>query len=323
MAEWKIFTGDQNEWNSHLKTLNFVSLYQSYEWGEIKAQDGWKVFRFIKKKGPSLGMAQVFLKKLPFDVAFFWCPGGILGDRSQFQLSDFKKEIGFRFFYFRCSFHDPQINSKDLIQEGWRKPRYSINSSLSMNLRLSPPIENLRKNLSSNWRHNLKRFEKKPIQIERWTNPEARLLYESYQKFESLKGLPSQHSFKSIDGVIRFYRDQLVIFRALDENNHLLALRGYIFAGSKALDWYAISTQEGRKCYASHGVFWRTLMDAKEREILNYDLSGVDPETNPGVYNFKKGTGADLISYPGEFEKASFNWLAKGLNVAMRRKLQS
>ena len=44
----------------------------------------------------------------------------------------------------------------------------------------------------------------------------------------------------------------------------------------------------------------------------NYDLNGVNPSANLGVYNFKKGTGAKLIEEIGEFEWSN-NFILKSL----------
>jgi lipid II:glycine glycyltransferase (peptidoglycan interpeptide bridge formation enzyme) len=41
-----------------------------------------------------------------------------------------------------------------------------------------------------------------------------------------------------------------------------------------------------------------------ERNVQWYDMSGVDPVNNKGVYDFKKGTGAQDLQYLGEWEYA-------------------
>lgn len=322
MVKWTRFLGTSVEWSDYLQKASFSSMYQSYEWGEVKKRDGWQILRFVgaDSKNP-VSIAQVFMKRLPGKGAFFWCPGGILGDFSSFDIRQFSRELNFKFFYFRCSFHDPDLKNEDLNANGWKRPSYSINSNLCMQISLKASEDELLANMSSNWRHNLKRFGKKNVSVERWARPDAALLYKHYQSFEAMKGLGSQHSLNSIQGVIEEFGDKLVILRALDENGELLALRGYIQFGQRALDWFAISTEAGRSCYASHGVLWAVLKDAKTRGVDLYDLSGVDPVNNAGVYNFKKGIGAHEVRYPGEFEKASNRILAFALNKIMKRRL--
>ena len=285
MTHWKFFAGDKSEWDELLAQRNFLSLYQSYEWGQIKSQDGWQVVRFLQWKNQEtvVGMAQVLMKRLPLNVAFFWCPGGPLSETPDLDFREFRKDLNFGMFYFRASFHDPNLGLKELKSEGWRRPRVAINSNLSMSLDLTLESEDLRKNLSSNWRHNLKRFEKKKIHVEPWASPDPKTLFDSYQEFEEMKNLSAQHSLKSIEGVIREYQDRLVILRALDEEGDLLALRGYIYSGRKALDWYAISTaKQSRHCYWS--LRWH-------RRIRISEISGKRCVGGPGCPHGRPSRG--------------------------------
>ncbi|MBC7427573.1 MAG: peptidoglycan bridge formation glycyltransferase FemA/FemB family protein, partial [Bacteriovorax sp.] len=292
MVTWTVFNGNETEWNEKLISLPFFSIYQSFQWGEIKKEDGWNVIRLIRL-GHSTCTAQILYKRLPLKGAFFWCPGGILGENLDLDFNLLKKELGLLFFYFRCSFHQPDLKLEKIFSLGWKKPSYNLNSNQSMSIKIDVPEDEILKGMSSNWRHNVKRFDKKEIEVSRWLNPEPEALYEYYKKFESFKGISRQHTLDSIKGVVDKFKDNLVILRSLDSEGNLLALRGYVYLGDRALDWYAISTEGGRACYASHGILWRIFQDAKVRGVAVYDLSGVDPENNPGVYNFKKGTGAE------------------------------
>ena len=56
------------------------------------------------------------------------------------------------------------------------------------------------------------------------------------------------------------------------------------------------------------------LKHCKSQGIEEIDLGGIDPQKNPGVYNFKKGTGATPIEYLGEWEWATKNVLRWATN---------
>ena len=47
---------------------------------------------------------------------------------------------------------------------------------------------------------------------------------------------------------------------------------------------------------------WHAIKTAREQGIYWYDLGGIDPKVNPGVYHFKKGLGGSDITAPGPFE---------------------
>jgi lipid II:glycine glycyltransferase (peptidoglycan interpeptide bridge formation enzyme) len=321
MVKWDIFNGTCQQWKELLFSLSYDNFYQSYEWGEIKKSDGWEVVRFISHDG-GISLAQVLFKRMPLKSFFFWCPGGILGRSNFLDIKQFKRELNFNFYYFRSGFQNPELNKSELIAQGWKTPSFFINTNLSMKLDLQISEDELLKNLSSNWRHNLKRFQKRNFEVEQWIDPEPEVLYDCYKSFESLKGLSSQHSLLSIRGVCKNLSQNLIIYRAFDELGELIALRGYILMNKKAVDWYAITTEKGRSVYASYGVFWKIVEDAKLRGCVEYDLSGVDPENNKGVYNFKKGTAANLITSPGELEIASSYIFRKLFNVLLRKKLK-
>jgi len=43
--------------------------------------------------------------------------------------------------------------------------------------------------------------------------------------------------------------------------------------------------------------------------VEHYDLGGIDPHENPGVYKFKRQTGARPIEFLGEWDWATSSWL--------------
>ena len=59
-------------------------------------------------------------------------------------------------------------------------------------------------------------------------------------------------------------------------------------------------------------------MECKKIGVKNYDFSGIDPKNNPGVYNFKKGTGAINFASLGELEWCNSNILRYFINLIIR-----
>jgi lipid II:glycine glycyltransferase (peptidoglycan interpeptide bridge formation enzyme) len=322
MVSWKLFQGSEEEWNELLVNQSFYSIYQSYQWGEIKKGDGWQVARVVKEESGNVSQAQILYRKLPLKIGFFWCPGGVMGKEINVQFSDFLKELGLCFYYFRCSFHDSSLTREEILKIGLKECSFKLNSNLSMNVDLSLPAEELLRKMSSNWRHNSKRGKKKNPIVEVWPKPSPDELFQFYKDFESMKKLSQQHSYQSIQGVLEKFGKNVVILKSVNEEGQLLALRGFVYIGKKALDWFAISTNLGRKCYSSYIVMWMLLEKAKECGVEEYDLSGVDPVNNSGVYNFKKGAGGELVEYPGEFECSSFSLLNIFINILMKYKLK-
>jgi lipid II:glycine glycyltransferase (peptidoglycan interpeptide bridge formation enzyme) len=47
---------------------------------------------------------------------------------------------------------------------------------------------------------------------------------------------------------------------------------------------------------------WWMMGELKARGCRWYDLGGINPDTNPGVYHFKSGMGGEDVTQLGQFE---------------------
>ena len=52
-----------------------------------------------------------------------------------------------------------------------------------------------------------------------------------------------------------------------------------------------------------------------------FDLGGIDPINNRGVYDFKKGTGATQIDYEGEWDTAKPLWFRRIASMLIARRI--
>jgi CelD/BcsL family acetyltransferase involved in cellulose biosynthesis len=65
--------------------------------------------------------------------------------------------------------------------------------------------------------------------------------------------------------------------------------------GDSAIYLLGATNDEGMKSQGAYLLQWTMIKWLKENGIGWYDLGGIDPERNPGVYSFKRGfSGADL-----------------------------
>jgi lipid II:glycine glycyltransferase (peptidoglycan interpeptide bridge formation enzyme) len=162
--------------------------------------------------------------------------------------------------------------------------------------------------LSSNWARNLHRGEAKNSKPYEWTNftPEAIAnIYGQLTRYKDLDSVSDTPSFEVIRSIIDKCVSNLKIFRCDNEHGEPLAIRGAILLGNKAWDIFAAATPQGRKQYSSHVTTWALLNYCASEHCTTYDLSGIDPVNNKGVYDFKRGTGATEVKYIGEWETGS------------------
>lgn len=66
--------------------------------------------------------------------------------------------------------------------------------------------------------------------------------------------------------------------------------------GDSAIYLLGATSDEGLNAKGAYLLQWNMIQWLKENGIRWYDLGGIDPEVNPGVYHFKKGfSGSDVI----------------------------
>ena len=65
--------------------------------------------------------------------------------------------------------------------------------------------------------------------------------------------------------------------------------------GDSAVYLLGATSDDGLNAKGSYLLQWTLIQRLKENGVRWYDLGGIDPERNPGVYHFKRGfSGADV-----------------------------
>jgi lipid II:glycine glycyltransferase (peptidoglycan interpeptide bridge formation enzyme) len=126
---------------------------------------------------------------------------------------------------------------------------------------------------------------------------------------QDLKGLEEQHSREEIEQLLRNLNQQIVLYRCDDEHGELVSLLGCLIIGDRAVALFWATAERGRKLHASYAIFWALLQHCRKIGVKKYDLAGIDPARNRGVYRFKKATGAVPVEYLGEWDWANRPWL--------------
>jgi hypothetical protein len=171
-------------------------------------------------------------------------------------------------------------------------------------MRIDRPLEEIRLSLSRNWRNNLSRGLRKNLELATGTDDAL---------FEPLCGLHSdllERKGFGVDLDADFYR-AVQREHSGPEKFHVLnaTLDGQVVSsllvsmhGDSWIGLIGATHASGAKIYAAYYLFWKAVEMARDRGMRWFDLGGIDPEGNPGVYNFKKGMGGQEMSAPGPFE---------------------
>ena len=320
---WQQFEGPSTEWDGLVASLTGC-FYQTYGWGEVRRVAGWQPVRlFACQDGQVVSAASVLVKRR-LGLAVCWIPGGPLGSRDVFTgefQSYLRSVIPAKILYCRVSLL--RACEEDdyffLANAGWRRPSFLMSLGQSMSYSLVGEESDRLDLTSSNWRRNLKRSGRYGLSVELWENPDSNVMSLIYNEMERLKSLPPQHSNIELSAIFTECIQNVVVFRCLNKDGRLIAFRAAGVSGTTAMDLLAAAGEEARRVYASHAILWALLGHCSRLGLKYYDLSGVDPVGNKGVYDFKNGTGATLINCVGEWEWSTFPGLSTMVNFLMYR----
>ena len=314
---WQVWDEADGGWDLIVSQFSDGSIYQTSKWAKHKESSGWQAIRLIKfYQNHLVAAAQCLFRRGPLGSVVVWVAGGPVGDIESVS-SDFvnivKQQTSARFLYVRIAVmrKTDVASSNALTAQGWRQSSAIIGTKSSLVHPLDAEESIRRSRCSTNWKRNLKRSAQNEKSTYIWKSPDAKSISDAYaqmDEFKNIKGVSLSRSIEDLQSVINTFGDSLILVRSDDQDGAPLAVRGALLFNETAWDFIAVTTPTGRKKYASHAVFWALAEQCFQLGIKQFDLGGIDPINNRGVYDFKKGTGTTQVDYLGEWETSSPPW---------------
>jgi lipid II:glycine glycyltransferase (peptidoglycan interpeptide bridge formation enzyme) len=174
---------------------------------------------------------------------------------------------------------------------------------------ISPPLEMIRKQFDQKWRNQLNTAEKRNLIIKTGTDDSFFSIFcRLYEELINRKRFDihlDANFYYQVQHLLSEDERFLVTVIYKDE----LPISGHISSilGDTCVYVLGASNDMGLKNKASYLAQWSVIQKAKEKGCRFYDLCGIDPEKNPGVYHFKKGMGGVDVTIP-VFEKYPNLW---------------
>jgi lipid II:glycine glycyltransferase (peptidoglycan interpeptide bridge formation enzyme) len=184
--------------------------------------------------------------------------------------------------------------------------------------------EKLWSELDKQWRYGVRSAQRSGIQIEFAATPE------DVSQFHKLCMALSQEK------IFHFECSELFLQYLLDHSdNNDIEVKLFLVKIDSDIAAGAFIMRVGRNCHYMFGavnrkysklrvgefVQWSVIEWACEKNCIIYDLEGIDEIKNPGVANFKKKMGGEVINLPNP-RIHSFNLRGKFLSKLIRNKLQ-
>jgi lipid II:glycine glycyltransferase (peptidoglycan interpeptide bridge formation enzyme) len=295
------------EWSQMLDLFDDANLYQTLAYGGVRWGGKNLSHLVLKRDGEVLAIAQLrIVRPTPLKFGMAYLRWGPLWERRDKPLDPEvptnmaraleEEYVGRRRLFLRVIPNafagSPRAAAIQDAFGRFTRERVGANDTYrTFVLDLGPTLEDLRKGLDSKWRNRLVASEKNNLRV---------VAGHSTQEYRTFCGIYSQmrkrKAFETTVNVEEFARIQ----KELTETHRMQILicedRGIPVAGlvasamgDSAIYLLGATGDDGLNSKGTYLLQWTLIKWLKENSVKWYDLGGIDPAKNPGVYHFKRG----------------------------------
>lgn len=282
--------------------------FQSWNWGEVQARLGNKIFRLGLFDGKKiLGICLVVLIKAKRGTYLHLRHGPVVEKASDIEslVGEVKKIAKKeRAYFIRLSPLIPSDAKERLVLSTLKtrnSPIHNMDAENASMLNLERPEEQIMSDMRKTTRYLVRKAQKLPIEIKKTAETK------DFKNFLNLYEETSRrHNFVPHRGM----EEELEIFSKDDEallylayfNKKLIAGAIIIFYGNQAVYHHGASSEEFKEVPAAYILQWQAILDAKKRGKKYYNFWGVVPPDRPnhpwkGITLFKTGFGGSNINF--------------------------
>lgn len=330
------------EWSKMLDLFDDASIYQTSAYGGVRWGKRNLSRLVLKRNGEVLGMAQLrIVRPTPFKFGMAYLRWGPLWERRGRPLDP---EVPTRI---ARAIEDEYLDKRKLflrvlpnafvgasraatMQAAFCRftpePLHAGNKYRTFVLDLSPSLNELRKALDRKWRNMLSGAEKNELQVVAGSGSgEYHAFCEIYNQMRKRKTFETTVDIDEF----RLVQEKLAEsqrMRVLICRDKGIPVAGLVVSamGDSAIYLLGATSDDGLKSKGAYLLQWTAISWLKERGVRWYDLGGIDPEGNPGVYHFKRGLSGEDVCQINPFV-ASHSAISSGIvraGLAIQRTLR-
>jgi lipid II:glycine glycyltransferase (peptidoglycan interpeptide bridge formation enzyme) len=342
---WQVMVDSStpSEWSEMLDLFNDANIYQTWSYGLVRWGAKNLSHLIVKRNGEVVGMAQVRIirpTRFKFGMAYLrWGPvcerlGSPLDPE---VLAHICRALEEEYVEKRRLLLNVLPNAffgsprGDLFEAAFarfeRKQLTSNDAYRTFVLDVARPLDELRKKLDPKWRNKLTQAEKKGLKIIAGSDPGMyRTFCGTYYEMRKRK------TFDTTVDVEEFARIQIDLPEShrmqvliCEQEQKPIAAIVCSALGDSAIYLLGATTDSGLNSRGAYLLQWTAIQWLKDRGVRWYDLGGIDPVGNPGVYSFKKGlSGVDVSQLcPLVACTSAVSAAAVSISLAVRRSLRS
>lgn len=300
------------EWSQMLDLFDDANIYQTAAYGEVRWGEKNLSRIVLKRDGDVRGIAQLrIVRPTPLKFGMAYLRWGPLWVRRGLPLD---QDVAVRL---ACAIEDEYVHKRKLflrilpnafsgspraamMQAAFprftKEPSDKENTYRTFVLDLSPSLDDLRKGLDKKWRNQLTRSEKNHLEV--LTGSESddyRTFCQIYNQMRMRKTFETTVSIEEF-GRIQENLSESQRMRILICKDKGVPVAGLVASalGDSAIYLLGATSDDGLNSKGAYLLQWTLISWLKECGAKSYDLGGIDPEGNPGVYHFKRGfSGTD------------------------------
>jgi lipid II:glycine glycyltransferase (peptidoglycan interpeptide bridge formation enzyme) len=294
---------DSLRWAEMLNGFADASIYQTWQYGLARSGPA-HISRLVVKRGSDVvAMAQARLALIPilnFGMTYiFWGPlwrrrdGQSDPEVLRHAIRALRAEyVVRRKMVVRLVPNLPDNDNEPLQQileeEGYLiQPRAKRRRTILMDIR--PSMEQLYKGLHQKWRNHLNKARKQHLEL---VEGEGDALFEAFERIHAemvdrkqFVDFTDPGQFRTVQRELR--QDQKMRVFLCKSEGRFSAGAICSALGETAIYLLGATNSRGMQDNGSYLVHWRMLEWVKSRGCQFYDLNGINPNGNPGVYEFK------------------------------------
>lgn len=320
MQDYRVEVDIVNEevWSNLLLEFDDATIYQTWSYGAIRWGQENLSHIVIKHKDEIIAAAQLRIVKIPLlKAGIAYLPWGPIWQRKrqQVNIDIFQKIIGAlkeeyavkQGLLLRIHPNVIEENSEAIVsilhQTGFQK-NIKIRPYRTLMLDLSPTIPEIRKSLDQKWRNQLNRAEKNNLKIiEGSSDALYQIFLDLQEELHYRKKYIAGVDYNEFRDIQKDLPEQLkmIILICEYEGKALTATVGSL-NGDTGIYLLGATGNEGMKMKGAYLLQWRLIEMMKESGYKWYDLGGINPDDNPGVYHFKSGISRREARHIGQYE---------------------
>lgn len=327
----------ERDWNDLVFLFDDASIYQTWAYGKVRWGEHQLSHLVLRRDDQIVVAAQLRIVQIPLlrkGIAYLrwgpmWRRKGLAPALDVFRaavqsmVQEYCHCRGLLLRLLPNVFReDPLSATVEQICEtvGLRRPS-PLPTYRTMRVDVAGPLEWVRRNLEQKWRNQLNASERNGLNIlEDSSDTQFARFLEIYDEMMCRKQFETTvdpREFRKIQQRLPA-EQKMILMLAEKEGQFLSGLVGTAL-GDTGIYLLGATNSAGLKAKASYLLQWRMIQRLKERGCRFYDLGGINPESNPGVYHFKQGLGGQEVCHFGRIEangsRLNALWLGLGERI--------